>query len=76
MSPRPPHPNRPDCALEYLGFTAKVNSIMRTVGHPTEEGQGEQTSLAFKETCTKWPCCVQSCFWQGKKRVVRILHYN
>ncbi len=38
------------------------------------EGQGEQSSLAFKESCTKTACCVQSCFWQGKKGVV--LHYH
>ncbi len=38
------------------------------------EGRGEQSSLAFKDTCTKMGCCVQSCFWQGTKGVV--LHYH
>ncbi len=38
------------------------------------EGQGEQSSLAFKGTCTETACCEQSWFWQGKKGVV--LHYH
>ncbi len=46
---------------------------MRMVRH-RREGRGEQSSLACKGTCTKMACCVQCCFWQGKKGVV--LHYH
>ncbi len=31
----------------------------------TEEGMGEQWSLACKEICTETSHCEQSCFWQG-----------
>ncbi len=33
-------------------------------------GGGEQSSLAFKGTCTETGHCEQSCFWLGKNGVV------
>ncbi len=54
---------------------AKVKSLSENGSSPLgREGWGEQSSLAFKETCNEMACYEQSCFWQGKNCVV--LHYH
>ncbi len=56
---------------ESLEITFLVLVSKLTVSQE-REGRGEQSSFAFKGTCNKTACCVNSCF----DRVKRVLYYT